>query len=788
MRDPARIDRFKVIRVLGKGSQGVVYLAEDPRLQRQVAIKTLDVRIGRRDERHARLVGEARTVSRFQHPNIVTVYEAGDLEGRPYLVFEYVEGLSLKDLLKKEGILPVRRTVALMSQILSGVAYAHDKGIIHRDLKPSNIMIDGTDTPRIMDFGISVVAGTEKDQAGTYSYMSPEHVSRPPLTFQSDLFSLGLILYEMLTGQKAFSSSDPITLLYKIAFETVEPPSRKNKNVDARLDMIVMKSLEKKPENRYADALEMKKELDACLLTDDGGMESDLPVQDGRSTVEFLLRRMRHKRDFPTFSQHVLEINQKASTSLANYTSASQLAGVILKDYSLTNKLLRLVNSAFYGNFSGKITTISRAVVVLGFEQVRLAAAGLMLFDHLQNQTQAAELKDMAISSFMSGLVAKELGDRTGAKSLEESFICSMLHNIGKHLVVYYFPDEYAAIQRRMSQQGSGELSASRSVLGISYEELGMAVLKAWNFPAKIISTVIRLPEGNVDKPKSDVEMLRGLANFSNELCETLKNTRGAERVTALNELSERYRKVSRVSVKEIRNILAIARNKIEKYSDVLGIDVNKSQFLRDLVEVPEEPDAKPSTNGAPPAAAVGGLPATMSPESSEQSLDVLINGIQEITNSLLEDYQLNDIMFMILETMYRGFAFNRVVFCMMEMSRRRMVARYAFGADAQMVSQSFEIKITNAPTDIFNLAVLRGKDVIIEDSEAGNVSKLIPEWYRRDFMAPSFVIYPIVIKDTPLGLFYADKDRKGSVISRLQLNYMKTLRNQAVLAIKQKL
>jgi serine/threonine protein kinase len=725
------------------------------------------------------------------------VYEAGNYQGKPYLVFEYVDGNSLRDLLKNEGAIPVHRAITLMSQILAGVAYAHQKGIIHRDLKPSNIMIDGNDVPRIMDFGISVIAGTEKDTGGTYSYMSPEHFSKPPVGFQSDIFSLGLVLYEMLTGQLAFSAPDHISMLYKIAFEAAEAPSARNKTVDRKLDLIVLKALEKKPEARHAGALEMKKALDGYLSPDESDTTSAGSVsQSGHSTVEFLLRRMRHKKDFPAFSQHVLEINQKASTSSANLTSASQLAGLILKDYSLTNKLLRLVNSAFYGHFAGKISTVSRAVVVLGFEQVRLAAASLILFDHLQNQDQAVELKDMAVSSFMSGLVAKELAGKMGAKSIEESFICSMLHNLGKHLVIFYFSDEYNAIKMMTVQKGVSELQASRSVLGVSYEEVGMAVLKAWNFPTRVVSSLNRIPEGKVEKPRSDVEALRSIANFSNELCEVVKSTQGSERTKALTALSNRFQKVAPVSDKDLINLLTAARNKIEKYSDVLGIDVTKSDFLRSLVVVSDESVSKAA---ASPAGLAGqrnsgdsrqvgaSSPADLA-HRPDDNLDVLINGIQEITNFLLEDYQLNDVMFMILETIYRGFAFNHVIFCMLDMNRTKMGARYAFGVDIQSVSEFFGFRITNAPTDVFNVALFHGKDIVIEDSEAAIVKRLIPDWYRRNFMAPSFLIYPIIIKDTPLGLFYADKSHKGSIISGAQLNYMKTLRNQAIMAIKQKL
>jgi len=543
------------------------------------------------------------------------------------------------------------------------------------------------------------------------------------------------------------------------------------------------------------DVQAMEKDPDGYIAVEDGGKESGRPTElSMNSSVELLLRRMQLTKDFPAFSQHILEINQKASTSSDNLTSPSQLASIILKDYSLTSKLLKLVNSAFYGTFSGNITTISKAVMVLGFKQVSLAASSLMLFDHLQNKTQSKELKDAAVSSFMSGLVARDLAEKMGAQSLEESFICSMLNNLGRHLVIFYLPDESNAIKSMITQKGENERNASWSVLGMHYEDIGMAVLKAWNFPTKIVGSLVRLPEGKIDKPGSDEDILRSLSGYSNELCDVIRNTQGNARSIALKALASRFQKVVAVSEKQLSNMLNTAKAQMEAYSDVLGINIRESDFLGRLA-MDSEPEPQAETVPVGKTGEKSSETAVSSVQdrgdaarSKEDHLDVLINGIQEITNALLSDYQLNDLMFMILETMYRGFAFDHVIFCMMEMSRTKMRARHAFGADIEAVTKNFGFKISNAPTDLFNLALSQQRDIIVEDTEASNIIRLIPEWYRKTFLAPAFIIYPIIIKDTPFGLFYADKKHKGAILSANQLNYMKTLRNQSILAIRQKL
>jgi hypothetical protein len=163
----------------------------------------------------------------------------------------------------------------------------------------------------------------------------------------------------------------------------------------------------------------------------------------------------------------------------------------------------------------------------------------------------------------------------------------------------------------------------------------------------------------------------------------------------------------------------------------------------------------------------------------------ILINGIQDITNTLLEDFDLNHVLSMILETMYRGLSFNRVLFCIMNLKMMEITARFGFGKDIQRLIPSFRYKVIPSP-DVFNFAVLQAKDVGIDDSKDERFKKRIPEWYHEIVSAPAFVLYPIVVNKRPVGLIYADRELAGKVLTGNQTNYMKTLSNQAVLALKQ--
>jgi serine/threonine protein kinase len=799
MKAPSQIGRFKILGELGEGPLGVVYLASDPQRESRVAIRVLQSRADSGGNRMDALE-EIRTISKLQHPHIVPLHEVGEYEKRPYLVFGYVEGSTLRDLMQKEAPLSSLRAGRLMHRIAEGMADAHEKGVVHRALRPSSILIGQEDHPHIMDFGVSLLnngaSESEACHAGTPCYLSPEQVTGKTIGPQTDIFALGLIFYEMLVGESAIAAENLFAASHKISHESIQRPSSKNPDVDAELDAVVSRAVMKEPQERYADVSEMKTALDAYLAADHGSTAN--PQTESHSTLEFLLRRIRHKSDFPSFSRNIMEINKRASNSGTNYSSALGLAKVILKDYSLTSKLLKLVNSAFYGQFARTVTTISRAVVVLGFEQVRLAATSLILFEHLRNKSQALELKDAAISSFMSGIIAKDLAAKADVKEVEELFICSMLHNLGQHLALFYFPEEYGRITNLTAQKGLEEDAASRAVLGISYEDLGIGVAKTWEFPDKIVQSMRSLPKGKIKRAKSAAEKLQSLAGFSNELCAIIATKGGKERDSALAALLSRYESTVPVSESQISRLLQGAWEKVEGYSDILGIDPKKSPFLRQVAThakaqkdtaLPEDKDAKPAVQKeevtperCPEIVIEEHIADT---EEGKDAESILISGIQEVTNTLLEDYALNDVLTMLLETMYRGFGFQRVILCFRDKNNMRMGARLGFGNDIDRIIERFSFKIEDT-SDVFNLALQKMKDLSIEDANDERIRRGIPEWFAEIISSPAFVLYPINVGKIPLGLIYADRETKGPVITGNQLKLMKTLCNQAILAIKQ--
>jgi serine/threonine protein kinase len=540
--EPARLGRFQILKLLGRGAQGQVYLAEDTQLKRRVAIKTLELNRGARDgvQRIRALLDEALIVSQLAHPHIVPLFDAGEQDGQPWLVFEYVEGKTLAAILREAGRLEPERALRIAAQVLEAVGSAHARGIIHCDIKPANVMLSASGDARVMDFGIARLVDRQVSGstafAGTPAYLAPETVAGEPHSAASDLFAIGMVLYEALTGAPAIDGQNAFEVMHRLVNEPFGPPSARVSGLDERLDDLVLKAIAKNPAERYDSARSMAGAILAYLNPVPQAAAGQSENRAG--ALEFLLRRMRHKSDFPALSNTISAVNR---ASASDTEQVGHLSNSILKDFALTNKLLKLVNSAHYGQYRGSISTVSRAVVIIGFDNIRNVAVTLMLLEHLQNKAQAAQLKDEIIATLFSGLLARQLASKTGVRSSEEAFICAMFHRLGRLLTAFYFHEEFQEIGKRCRQGGIDEEAAALAVLGLSFEELGIGVARAWHFPERLTGTLRRVTEDRPRKPASDEQRLRVLAEMAGYVSDAARETDPATRRARIAALATRF-------------------------------------------------------------------------------------------------------------------------------------------------------------------------------------------------------------------------------------------------------
>jgi eukaryotic-like serine/threonine-protein kinase len=301
-RVPEKIGKYSIIREVGRGSSGTVYLSHDPYYGRDVAIKLYKDPAGEEEaELHVArkmFFNEAQMVGRLQHPNILPIYDAGEEDGRYYVVMEHVHGArTLSAYCRPDNLLPIEEVVRIIFSAVRAIHYAHTRGVVHRDIKPSNLMLTMDNEVRLIDFGIATWADGEvsmiRGVAGSPSYMSPEQVKAEEITPASDIYALGAVMYELLTGRRPFKASNLAKLLHQIVFATPEPVHKLRPEVSEEIEEVVWRAMRKRPSDRFRDGLEFAAALTRIHQT----LRSSRDSMDERERSA-ILRGLRFFHDF----------------------------------------------------------------------------------------------------------------------------------------------------------------------------------------------------------------------------------------------------------------------------------------------------------------------------------------------------------------------------------------------------------------------------------------------------------------------------------------------------------
>ncbi len=789
---PPQLGRFRLLQRLGEGAQATVWLAHDPLLDREVAVKLLKpaAEPGSVDE----WLHEARAVSRLTHPNIVPVFEADTQGGHSYLVFEYVSGGTLSQRLRAGPRLSAAEAVTLMLGILDGLTAAHAAGLVHRDLKPSNILLDARGRPRVMDFGIAARVSTDANQpsriVGTPGYISPEAARGAPPHPQMDVFAAAVMLAEMLSGQRLNQEPDPWRAIQRVQTTDLVLPSGLDSSVDDALRAIVQRGLSRAPEARWPSAALLRDALAAWLRP---VAEPDAEAQDA-PVLDFLLRRMRHKSDFPALSDaigRIQRLTQSENESLAS------LSNEILKDVALTQKLLRLVNTAQYrhtsdGKGGGGISTVSRAVALIGFAGIRNLALSLVLLERMENKGHAKRLREDYLRSLMAASLARELCPNP--REAEEAFLGAMFHHLGRSLTEFYFPEEADAVRRLVSPAEDGqpalsEAAASAQVLGMSYEALGLGVAKQWGLPDSL-QRAMRRPVGEPPARllEEGVERQRWLARASNDMADLILNTPPEQAHAKLRAMAQRHSRALGLSAEAFEQAADTARQHLAQMTEALELHLPKDSRAQRLL-APLTPSVQDSLTAheLAPTQVLERTQDKGKASPAEQATQLLAAGVQDITDAMVENFQLNAVLRMILETVYRALGFRRVIFCLRDARGQALTGRLGVGADVERLAPLLRVDLTAQPPDLLAAVCLKGADTLIQDARAANIATRLPSWFRGELQSQSFLLLPLMLKGAPLGLIYADHATAGAVqLGDKELSLLRTLRNQAVMAFRQ--
>lgn len=504
--------------------------------------------------------------------------------------------------------------------------------------------------------------------------------------------------------------------------------------------------------------------------------------------LEVVLDRLRTAAGFPTLSTTISDVNRVVTS---DSHSAQQITQIILRDVSLTTKLLQLVNSAIFGQF-GRIRTVSRAVMILGCDAVRNAAMTLMMLEFSRGRPQEKSLQDELIGTFFAGVLSKALCERLGMRNSEEAVICAMCQNLGKLLATFFLYEDSRKV-RSLVEGGMAEEKAAEQVLGLSYRKLGLGIARQWNFPDRLLTGMQSISIRDMTPPSTDDEKLRLAANLANELYVSALRTPEEGRAAALDALSKRYSPAVKLDAKTLIAALEQALKELSERTTLLNLSTAGSPALN-AVRVwtggtadnmaPGEADAVASADTV--MLKVQALDELESAHGTTGGTQQIVSaGIRDVTEALASDGELNDVLRMVLETMHRGFGFSRTMIYMRDSRLNTMRARFGFGADIERLIPLCNFPLQFAP-DVFHIALQKGVDIVIEDAAEEKIAQRIPEWFRRILQPKSFLLLPIMMKTNALGLLYADLDGGSIKLAPEQLGFLRTLRSQVVLALKQ--
>lgn len=505
-----------------------------------------------------------------------------------------------------------------------------------------------------------------------------------------------------------------------------------------------------------------------------------------RTPLETVLARLRDCSGFPTLSSTISDINRAV---VSNSHSANQLTQVILRDASLTTKLLQLVNSVTYGQYQGRIRTISKAVLILGFDTVRNAAMSLMMLEFSRGRAQEKSLQDELIGAFFASVLAKPLSQRLHLANSEEAVICTMFQSLGRMLVTFFLFEEGRRV-RQLIETGMTEDQAAREVLGISYRDLAVGVAEHWNFPERLLEGMRRMAAKDFGPPETDIARLKVAANLAHDLYSVAIQQNDTERSAALETLSKRYAAAIKIDGKELLATIDQGLKEISERATTLNLPIAHSPTL-DSIRVwtggsaPSEGAGCDAAETDPLMADVAALNAIEN-DATHAAVDtqqVLSAGIRDVTETLTGEFALNDVLQMVLETMYRGMSFTRTLIFIRDSRAGTMRARFGFGADIERILPKCQFPLAFAP-DVFHVALDKGVDIAIENS--AKIADRIPAWHRQAMNATSFLLLPVMMKNQAIGLLYADSDRADTMqIDAEMLGLLRTLRSQVVLAFK---
>lgn len=533
------------------------------------------------------------------------------------------------------------------------------------------------------------------------------------------------------------------------------------------------------------------------------------PVDKQTELLQQVMAQLENSGDLPIFSASVNQIQMVGSDPESD---AMQLAVEVLKDANLTTKMLRLANSSYYNRGSVKVGSLSRAVVVLGFDAVKSTVLALKLIDSMQDSQPESNMSSMLVNSYMSAGLVKEMAAASGVKNYEQSYVCGLLHNLGEVIVSYTLPEKYREMKQMLHDEALSWSDVQKKVLGMPLQTIGKGIVEKWNFPESISKTIAPHVTMKRKVQKQDAtEMNRSLSSLSTRMMDLLYS----EHPTTQQSFSEITKELSSVSGLN-EDVVGNCLDKSFKQSCDLAEDYGLDKTLlipKFKASDDEERDIIARKLGAfagyeePPEAVDAGFMGEdeddgysaeaeelLAPEELEDAQSMVVPGgdtsvmltvLQELTSMMTNNAHLNTVFNKVLEGMHRGVGFDRAMLCLISPDHKTYSGRMAIGYRADGMKKMFNECKIDTYSDLFSKMILEDNELLIADVSQGNWLQKLPAGFEEKVGAKSILIAALRVRNRPVGMFYVDKARQQTMITGEQQRGFLQLVAQAQLALK---